>query len=166
MSHFSATKLDIAPVTLEYYPGLAVKFTYYVTDRLGNIIPEEIAEDTVVTLETDSFITLMEIDWWGICKICDEGVLLSDLSISNDIGTEYTMNLSTDNDFLLLSDFTISFDVIGCPIGFGADSNNNSCDQCDTLFYNVEPDWTRQCLSCDPEDNTGIVMSDWVDMVL
>ena len=133
MDHFSATKLDIAPLVLEYYPGLSVEFSYFVTDRLGNIIPDEMATSTEVRLETASFVSLLWIDYWGTCKICEEGVLLSDLSIANDIGTVYEMNVSTDNDYLLLSDFTVSFEIIGCPIGYGSDSNNNSCDICDTL---------------------------------
>jgi len=41
-------------------------------------------------------------------------------------------------------------------VGYGADSNNNTCTVCDTFTYNIEDDFIRECIYCDPDDNEGV----------
>ena len=34
----------------------------------------------------------------------------------------------------------ITFDVIGCPIGYGPEINNFTCNPCGNQYYNLSPD--------------------------
>ena len=101
---------------------------------------------------------MLHIDGDGECQNCEDGVILSEVSISTHYGDNYTLNLMVDNNRLLLGQNEITFNVTGCPIGYGADSSNNTCSLCDTFYYNVDDDYVGQCLSCDPDDNAGDVV--------
>ena len=66
------------------------------------------------------------------------------------------MTLSTNNELLVLAETELTFNITGCPIGYGADSNNLTCTVCDTDKYNIDGDFVRECLSCDPDINSGV----------
>ena len=158
VDHFSATNIEMYAAFHEYYPGLSMEFYYWVTDRLGTVIGDAAAENTMIILTSGSFVSMLYIDQNGECQNCDEGIMLSELSIADNIGDNYTLTLVADNDRLILGLKEVTFNVTGCPIGYGADSNNNTCTVCDTATYNIEENFVRNCLSCevgddDPGDN-------------
>ena len=142
----------------KYFPGFTETFNYTVTDRRGTVIDEVTATNTTIMMFDDSFVTLLYIDGDGVCQNCEDGVLLSEISVAENLGENITFQLEADNNRLLLGQSEITFNITGCPIGYGADSNNNTCTVCDTFTYNVEDNFVRNCLSCDPDDNEGIVL--------
>ena len=158
VDHFSATNIELYAASTLYYPGLSMEFYYWVTDRLGSVIDGAAADNTTITLTDGSFVTMLYIDSNGECQNCDDGVMLSELSIADNIGDNYTLTFAADNDRLILGLKEVTFNVTGCPVGYGADSNNNTCTVCGALTYNMEENFVRNCLSCevgedDPGDN-------------
>ena len=79
------------------------------------------------------------------------------MSIVEYYGAEYTLDVSMDNDQFVLTDDEMTFNVSGCPIGYGVKSVNFTCSVCDTFTYNIEDEYVGECHSCDPDDNTGDV---------
>ena len=125
VAFMSASQISIEPKSLDYYPGLNMEFNYSVMDRMGNIIQNETLDnETDIQLIGGSFATSLTISAGGVCVNCEEGVMFSDLSISGDVGSEYTLELSSDNDQLVLAQSELTFNITGCPIRYGADSNN------------------------------------------
>merc|ERR1719474_2160363 len=154
----SASLILIEPSSYDYYPGLSQKFNYSVTDRNGNLVANgSVGDVTEIQLTGGTFVASLTIEEDGFCSSCIEGVMFSDLSIDEDVGSEYTLALSTDNELLVLSQSEITFSITGCPVGYGSDSNNYTCTVCDSDTYNIEDGFVRECLDCDPDDmNTGI----------
>lgn len=74
---------------------------------------------------------------------------------SDDVGTNYTVHFSTDNDGLIMGQNELTFEITGCPIGFGADKNGYICRVCDTFYYNIRHNFERSCLTCDRHANLG-----------
>ena len=81
--------------------------------------------------------------------------MFSDLSIEDDVGSSYTLALSTDNELLVLAETELTFNITGCPIGYGSDSNNLTCTVCDSNKYNIDDSFVRECLTCDADVNSG-----------
>ena len=79
------------------------------------------------------------------------------VSIAKHFGEEYTLQISMDNNALILMQKEIIFNVTGCPRGYGvsAPDLNYTCSVCDAATYNIIDDFARKCHSCDPEDNPG-----------
>ena len=134
VTHFSATKISVYANSTDYYPGYSMTFDFVVTDRLG-IQVEAAVTSTNIKLSHDSFSSLLSIDRYGDCQNCEDGVLMSEVSISTDVGSNYTLSLSGNGDEFILDTETIVLNVTGCPVGYGADSNNNTCTVCDTFTY-------------------------------
>ena len=155
--HFSASMMVLRPQSFSYYPGMSQKFNYSVTDRLGNVIGDGLVQNTTITLSTASFSGLLWFDSNGYCQICEEGVWFSDISLDDHVGDEYALQFSMDNDRLVLVQDEITLNIIGCPSGYGADSDNFTCSICDADTYNLGNSSLRQCLSCDPSNNPGIL---------
>ena len=84
---------------------------------------------------------------------------LNVVSIAGYFGEQYTLQISMDNNRLILAHKEITFNVTGCPRGYGvsAPDLNYTCSVCDAATYNIMEDFVRQCHSCDPEDNPGEV---------
>ena len=154
VDHFSATLITLYPNSTSYYPGYSETFDYVVTDRLGTVVEAKVTS-TYMKLSHESFSSYLSIDKYGDCQNCEDGVLLSEISISSDFGTNYTLDVLANTDSFIMSTETITFNITGCPVGYGADSNNNTCTVCDTFTYNIEDNFVRNCLSCDPDDNDG-----------
>lgn len=117
VDHFSATKIELFPESTSYYPGFTEMFDYLVTDRLGNIIVNATAESTSIQLTSGPFTSLLHIDDDGFCQNCLDGVTLSEISIASNVGDNYTLQLTADNNMLILEPNEITFDITGCPIG-------------------------------------------------
>ena len=128
VTHFSASMLEIQVNSTSYYPGESLQLDYVVLDRLGNVIENEIVQSTTITLASDAFVTLLWIDEYGDCQICDEGVWFSDISVVDHVGTQYPVAISMDNDELVLVHTHFVLDIVGCPIGYGVKSDNFSLD--------------------------------------
>ena len=170
VDHFSATTFDLYASTTSYYPGLSATFNYTVSDRLGNVIPDDLAENTTIalTVAEDSFVSLLVIDEDGECQICREGVWLSAVSLESSVGDNYTVDLSlpttsgndrTANDRLVLRESQLTFEITGCPASFGADPNNFTCTQCGHDEYNIDDHHVRECMPCDSTENTGYAIT-------
>ena len=155
VDHFSASVMTIYPNSTDYYPGYSMTFDYVVTDRL-EIEINDVFIATTLDLSHGSFSSLLSIDENGDCQNCEDGVLFSEISIESHFGTNYTMNIQSDTDNFILNTKSVTFNVTGCPIGYGADSNNNTCTVCDIFTYNFDDDFVESCSSCDPNDNDGM----------
>ena len=123
-------------------------FNYSVTDRLGNVIEEETVRNSTVGLYSASFVSVLSFDENGDCQVCEEGVWLSAVSVEDNVGETYTLQVSANNDRLVLAQSELTVNVTGCPIGYGVDSTNYSCAVCDVGTYNIESDFVRDCHSC------------------
>ncbi len=122
---------------------------------MGNVIEDEVAENSSITVEGDSFVSLLWIDGGGHCQICEEGMWISALSLSQHVGSQYSLHFSSDNNRLILGQSELTLNVTGCPAGFGAVSSNFTCSLCEVASFNIEDDFVRECLSCAPELNSG-----------
>ena len=118
-------------------------------------------------METVSFVNKLSGDMLTSSSCCKlesfrvldvQGMWFSDVSIINHFGKEYTVSISMDNDHLVLAQSSTTFNVTGCPIGFGVKSVNFTCSLCDAFTYNIQENFVRECHSCDPEVNTGHVL--------
>ena len=152
--HLTATMIEIVSNSSTYYPGELQQIDYVVTDRLGNVAESDLASNTTVFLMGDSFISTLYIDENGICDSCG-GIWLSDVSIANSIGRNYTLQIYAESDQLVLADKELVYEVTGCPIGWGADSNNYSCAICERDSYNADNGLVGRCHDCDPDNNPG-----------
>ena len=150
VDHLSATTLWIFAKSnsTEYYPGESVQFDFKVKDRLGTVIEDEMINNTRITLESGTFTASLWIDG-GICSICSEGVLFSDISLDNVGSNNYSIILSSDNDLLVLGQTELIFEVTGCPVGYGSDSNELMCSECEADTFNLESDFIGTCSECD-----------------
>lgn len=72
VDHFSAVKIQIYPESTSYFPGQYAKFNYLLTDRLGNVIEDNIIKNTTVTLSSNSFSGSLWINGDGDCPLCEE----------------------------------------------------------------------------------------------
>ena len=50
----------------------------------------------------------------------------------------------------------LSLDIIRCPIMYNPNDNNYTCISCNTDYYNLYPNNTEYCKSCDPNKNEFI----------
>ena len=155
--HFSPSMIEMRSQTTSYFPGMDLKFNYSVTDRLGTVIDDALIQNTTIVLSTASFSSSVWFDHNGYCQICEEGVWLSDVSLDDDVGALYSVQLSMDNNRLVLDQNELTFNIIGCPAGFGADSSNFTCSVCEADTYNLQNGSLRECLSCDSVNNPGIL---------
>ena len=157
VDHFSASMFELIPLSTSYYPGMSQMFNYTVTDRVGNVIEDGLVQNTTIILSTTSFTSLLWFDVNGHCQICEEGVWISDVSVADDVGEQRTLQLSADNNRLILAQNAITLNITGCPAGYGADSDNFTCSICETDTYNLKDGSLRECLDCDTENNPGIL---------
>ena len=157
VDHFSASMFELHPLSTSYYPGMNQMFNYTVTDRRGNVIEDGLVQNTTITLSTAFFSSLLWFDVNGDCQICEEGVWISDISLADDVGEQYTLHLSVDNNRLILAQDAITLNITGCPAGYGADSDNFTCSICEADTYNLEDGSLRECTDCDTVNNPGIL---------
>ena len=151
VNHLSATMIEIVSNSSTYYPGELQQIDYMVTDRMGNVIDTALANTTIM-LEGDTFTSELYVDGDGVCDSCG-GIWLNDVSISNNVGMNYSLQIDTDNEELILTESELIFEVTGCPMGYGADSKNVSCTACTTNTYNVDDNFIGECFDCNPDDN-------------
>ena len=147
VDHLSATMVEIVSNSSTYYPGELLQIDYVVMDRMGTVIDIHLT-NTTIWVRGDSFFSSLRIDDNGVCDSCG-GIWISDVSIANNVGKNYTLQIDIDNDQLVQTDNILIIDVTGCPMGYGADSKNYSCTLCDTDSYNVDDDFVGQCHDCD-----------------
>ena len=149
-------KLYFNSNSTSYYPGEALKFEWYITDKFGKKI--NITDNTVrIQLNGDTFSSEVIIDETGQCLLCETGVLINEISINQDVGAIYDVNIEVIDNVLILDEDIISLDITGCPIGYGSDANNFTCSVCDTDFYNLNEDNVDKCKSCDIDKNPSII---------
>lgn len=160
VDHLSASRLHFAAnQTMEYHPGFSVPFNYAITDRLGNVIDGAdfvgSGNLTEIRLATDSFLGIVEIEDDGECPLCAEGIVFSEVLLARDVGLQYTVQIAMADALLVLEQTAMTFNVTGCPSGYGADSNNLSCTLCGAGHYNIDRHSVRNCLDCDAHSNSG-----------
>ena len=156
VNHLSASVLEIVSNSSTYYPGELQQIDYFVTDRLGNVAGSDLAGNTTIYLVGDSFLSSLYIDENGICDSCG-GIWISDVSIANSVGRNYTLQIYADSNQLVLMDNELIYEVRGCPIGYGADSMNVSCAVCGTTTFNMDHNFVGQCKECNHEENPSLV---------
>eukprot|EP01083_Nonionella_stella_P153573 493655_1 len=66
------------------------------------------------------------------------------------------MQLSVENDILVLDSEELSVNITGCPIGYGSDGNNFTCSVCDRDYFNLVKDNVNYCTPCDSDNNPGV----------
>ncbi len=110
-----------------YYPGQAIKLNYEILDELGNVIQYNSDHSITVRLEHSNFLTDIIIDGDGICHICETGIVINVLSIHENYGEHFTMNVSVMEHVLYATNPELTLEIIGCPHGKGPDLNNISC---------------------------------------
>eukprot|EP01083_Nonionella_stella_P205245 747594_1 len=158
MDHLSASKLILYPTTHLYFPGQLLPFEYRITDRTGNDV-DFIPTDGITVdleLESGSFKTQLYIDRWGRCSLCDQGALIYSVSIQDSLRNSVLMQLSVENDILVLDSEELSVNITGCPIGYGSDGNNFTCSVCDRDYFNLVKDNVNYCTPCDSDNNPGV----------
>ena len=151
VDHLSTTMIEIVSNSTTYYPGELMMIYYVIMDRMGTVIDIKWTNGTI-TVQGEWFANTFYIDDSGVCDSCD-GIWISDISIANNVGKNYTLQIDTDNQQLVLAESELIFKVTGCPMGYGADSKNVSCTVCTTNTYNVDDNIIGECFDCDPEDN-------------
>lgn len=160
VDHFSATTLWVLPGSSSYFPGMNMVLNLTVTDRLGNVIEDEVMQNTIITMEASSFVSVLSVDENGHCEICEEGVWLSAISMDDNYDDEYTLQITMDNDQFVLGQSEFVLYITGCPVGYGVDSDNYTCDICNVGEYNIEDVSVRECSSCHLDLNPGIECDD------
>ena len=159
VDHFSASTLWFEALSTSYFPGGDAMFNYTVSDRLGNQVDGERAENTTIQLYSDSFVSYFGIDAEGHCQICEEGVWFSSISVDSDFDF-YTLHISMDNELFVLQQNTITFNITGCPSGYGVGDRDAFCSICDPGTYNLEEDGVTECNSCGSDENSGVYCFD------
>eukprot|EP01084_Bolivina_argentea_P104884 187779_1 len=161
-NHLTPTKIRLFTRSEWYYPGERLKFDFIITDILNNKIEsDEMSkyfnnyDKIMITLQFDTFSAILSIESGNICPLCDSGLILFDVSM-NDIGNKYPIHVSMDQNVLVVYQDNISINIYACPISFEPDFNNYVCQQCNTDYYNLLPNNTEKCKSCDPQRNEGI----------
>ena len=91
--------------------------------------------------------------------VAQQGLWFSDVSISEHFGKTYTLYISMDNNRFILAKNELTFNVTGCPRGYGvsAPTLNYTCSLCDKDYYNIMNEFVRQCHSCDSKHNPSYV---------
>eukprot|EP01084_Bolivina_argentea_P139594 245561_1 len=106
-------------------------------DIFNNIVFEyNISQKTVVSLQNiyNEFGTKFEI-LNNICLECDTGILLNEISVKNSINTTYIFDVAIYNNTFLPKHSILALNIIGCPIGYAPEQNNNyTCIVCNTDF--------------------------------
>eukprot|EP01084_Bolivina_argentea_P002505 4628_1 len=158
--HSSPMRLFFNSYSTSYYPGKLLKFQWNITDRFGNhidIVENKLNNVTVTTqINGDAFSTELVINEAGECPLCETGVLINDISIEDNIGDVYHLNLKILDSVLILYSSTISLNITGCPARYGSDSNNFTCTICETNHYNLHENNVENCKSCDINNNPAI----------
>eukprot|EP01083_Nonionella_stella_P062972 163702_1 len=154
VSHLSVVQLNVTTKSLWYYPGDLLTFEYHATDKLGHVINDTKSINAVIHLETDSFLGTLNIEK-NACINCGIGLLLTDVSLHH-IGSKYDMRVWIPNNQFIAVYSTLSVTIIGCPMGFSPDLNHFHCQACGNGYYNLLPNSSDQCGSCNPTDNNGI----------
>eukprot|EP01083_Nonionella_stella_P066591 175475_1 len=156
VDHLSPVKINLTTLSTTYYPGQTVAFKYNILDKHSNSIAYNSSASIVVRLVGGSFSEDVTIISDGTCVVCEAGLVLNSIDIQHNLATTFTVDVSVENDALYPINNQLSFDVIGCPIGYGADPNNLTCIECAIGYYNLLPNNLNKCNSCDPESNKGI----------
>lgn len=157
VDHFSPIMFYLNASSTSYYPGQMLQFNLTVTDRFGNSVEDAtVPASTIEIIQTnDSFDVSLGIDESGDCSSCRWGVLLPDVTIYGHAGRNYFLQLSMNSDKFFLGTHQIMLHVTGCPVGYGVDSENMTCEMCDAFMYNTYDGSVRGCLPCDNDKNPG-----------
>eukprot|EP01084_Bolivina_argentea_P183754 317041_1 len=167
VDHLSATQIYFASMSSIYYPGYKIKFYYKILDKLNNYfynysfnISGNEYSNFVVNLQQLSLNLDEDIDikGEGICNLCDSGIIIFGLGLHNILtNNSLSLKISIINDNLVLVNNRIHLQITSCPVGFGPDSNHYHCHVCPDATYNLSPNNTEQCKSCNQDKNKGIV---------
>eukprot|EP01084_Bolivina_argentea_P131900 232750_1 len=154
ISHFSATTLHVLPLTHEYWPGSVLLFNYSITDTFGNIISNYTIynHSSIPFVINNSDLLLFEqfnIDKYGKCSLCDEGIVISEANLLKTLGGPYRITIDLQYDYLVLRNKCMDLIIVGCPIGYGATTNKYHCEKCSTPKFNLISNNTNECLSFD-----------------
>ena len=158
-AHLSPVQIELISNSTTYYPGQLLTFDYLIMDTLNNIINKSsiyLSDDIVITLKTDNFLTDLEISTNKECDVCQTGILFNSVSLKDDIGDTLSLSMSISDNILYPSETELSLMITGCPRMSGPGSNNYTCIQCNTDYYNIKEDKLEECIWCDPKKNQNI----------
>eukprot|EP01084_Bolivina_argentea_P160436 279377_1 len=142
-----------------YYPGGKLELNHSIIDAFGNQI-SKIDEEIIVNIHStnssgsNEFFSQISIDETGICLSCMSGLAFTSITLSM-IKNEYTLQLSVQDNVLILTNNTLNIEVIECPSGYGATTTTEQCDICNTGYYNLLPT-CGGCIYCDEDTLDGI----------
>eukprot|EP01084_Bolivina_argentea_P240169 403555_1 len=153
MEHLSPTKINFTTKSQLYYPGQLLQFEYHVTDRMGNIVPADTLNMSI-KLERNTFLAILKIEE-NDCPLCQNALFLYDVSMDN-IGDHYDIKVSMEPNILISEYDTLHITIQACPTSQQPDLNQFVCQICNTNYYNLSPNNTRSCKSCEPDVNEGI----------
>eukprot|EP01084_Bolivina_argentea_P263220 445413_1 len=162
VDHFSATKLYFTTVSTTYFPGSFLKFNFVITDIFNNEIDGSnisFNQSSLIINTKQSSLGLnahFEIDKNGKCSLCENGLILYAVNLADFLDETYNIEITLDNEYLLLQNNNIPLNIVGCPVSYGAMNNYFQCHKCPLNTYNLVPNNTAQCLSCDQHSNTGV----------
>eukprot|EP01084_Bolivina_argentea_P271002 460959_1 len=157
VNHLLPYKLNFNPVSTLYYPGLLMtSFIGNITDRMDNAM--SVGFDVELLLQGDRYLGEVTLDESGKCVQCE--IFINSLSIRENIGQTYQLYSSVKNNKLLLNSNLISFEITGCPVGYGTDENNFICQRCEKDYFSLSSNNTQPCQSCEPENNPNVICSE------
>eukprot|EP01084_Bolivina_argentea_P153048 266876_1 len=161
VEHLSTTKINFTAKSAPYYyPGDLLQFQHTIMDKLDNVINYTSQHTVDVSLGFGNSITMINIEANGKCDVCDTGLLIHSLSISDHINSIYPFQVTIPNDLLIPEYPILKINITGCPIGSEPDLNNFTCKVCNTNYYNLQTDNINKCESCNPDINGGILCID------
>eukprot|EP01084_Bolivina_argentea_P258573 435982_1 len=125
-------------------------------DRFDNIIP--ISNGSCVF---DNFIIHLKTDYSDIDLAADAlgtlnpvGAVMTGVTLKQT-GTQYIMQVYLSSLFVINK--RIYFDIVACGIGYGAQYNYGICEVCKSNYFNISPNNTKPCASCDSQINNKAV---------
>eukprot|EP01084_Bolivina_argentea_P157517 274482_1 len=155
VEYLSPLKILIIPEAPYYYPGQLIKFNYTIMDKMETIIPFNsliLSHGLKIRLNSGGLFIGSD----GKCSNCDRGILINFISITENIGDLFIMDVSIMGNILHPIINQIALNITGCPEGRGPEINNDTCIQCDPDYYNLSPNNIAKCKTCNPEKNKGI----------
>eukprot|EP01084_Bolivina_argentea_P210310 358009_1 len=161
VSSFSASKLYFyVQQNSTYYPGSSLLFNYKILDTLNNSIDHFNFNYSEININVENstlnLIASINIDKNGTCPLCNSGITISGANLLRTLYGIYDLELQLGETSLILLNKHIYLQIIACPIGFGSTNNKWQCQQCPPTTYNLIPNNTEECKSCDENINNGI----------
>eukprot|EP01084_Bolivina_argentea_P022143 41155_1 len=173
VDHFSLTHFQFTPKTATYYPGQRLEFSYALYDRLNNNYTDWFSEenisnttiDLMINLESESYFLNQDVDITDDeCNVCNSGLIIFGVDLNHTLAANNTNRISIqtslEDTIVVLTEDIIELSIIACPIGWGADSKKYQCNVCPKGTYNLSPNNTKPCKSCNENKNTGVICFD------